>query len=45
LEVSVVRLYDIFVDVLKIDIEGADTWALMGAERLLRNKQVGRIFL
>lgn len=38
------RLYDIFVDVLKIDIEGADTWALMGAERLLRNKQVGRIF-
>jgi hypothetical protein len=43
-EVSVVRLYDIFVDVLKIDIEGADTWALMGAERLLRNKQVGRIF-
>ena len=48
-EVSVVRLDDIlhnddFVDVLKIDIEGADTWALMGAERLLRNKQVGRIF-
>ena len=48
-EVAVVRLDDIlhngdFVDVLKIDIEGADTWALMGAERLLRNKQVGRIF-
>ena len=48
-ELSVVRLDDIlnndvFVDVLKIDIEGADTWALMGAERLLRNKQVGRIF-
>lgn len=48
-EVSVVLLDDIlkddvFVDVLKIDIEGADTWALMGAERLLRNKKVGRIF-
>lgn len=48
-EVSVVRLDDVlgddvFVDVLKIDIEGADTWALMGAERLLRDKKIGRIF-
>lgn len=48
-EVPVVRLDhvlkdDVFVDVLKIDIEGADTWALMGAEQLLRRKQVGRIF-
>lgn len=33
-----------FVDVLKIDIEGADTWALMGAEALLRDKRIGRIF-
>ena len=48
-EVPVVRLDhvlkdDIFVDVLKIDIEGADTWAIMGAEQLLRSKKVGRIF-
>ena len=48
-EVSVVCLDDIlkndvFVDVLKIDIEGADTWALMGAERMLRDKKIGRIF-
>jgi FkbM family methyltransferase len=35
---------DVFVDVLKIDIEGADTWALMGAERMLRDKKIGRIF-
>jgi FkbM family methyltransferase len=47
--VPVVRLdesvgADQFVDVLKIDIEGADTWALMGAEALLRNKRIGRIF-
>lgn len=33
-----------FVDVMKIDIEGADTWALMGAESLLRDKRIGRIF-
>ena len=33
-----------FIDVLKIDIEGADTWALMGAENLLRDKRIGRIF-
>ena len=49
MEVPVVRLDsvlkdDIFVDVLKIDIEGADTCALMGAEQLLRSKKVGRIF-
>ncbi len=29
---------------MKIDIEGADTWALMGAESLLRDKRIGRIF-
>jgi FkbM family methyltransferase len=33
-----------FVDVMKIDIEGADTWALKGAEALLRDKRIGRIF-
>jgi len=33
-----------FIDVMKIDIEGADTWALMGAESLLRDKRIGRIF-
>lgn len=33
-----------FVDVLKIDIEGADTWAILGAEALLRGKRIGRIF-
>ena len=48
-EVPVVRLdkmlaSDVFVDVLKIDIEGADLWALMGAERLLKSKRIGRIF-
>jgi FkbM family methyltransferase len=33
-----------FIDVMKIDIEGADTWALMGASALLRDKRIGRIF-
>lgn len=33
-----------FVNLLKIDIEGADTWALMGASELLRQKRIGRIF-
>jgi FkbM family methyltransferase len=33
-----------FIDVMKIDIEGADTWALRGAEKLLRDKRIGRIF-
>jgi hypothetical protein len=33
-----------FIDVMKIDIEGADTWVLMGAEALLRDKLIGRIF-
>jgi FkbM family methyltransferase len=48
-EVPVVRLdkmvaSDVFVDVLKIDIEGADFWALIGAEGLLKSKRIGRIF-
>ena len=32
------------IDVLKIDIEGADTWALMGCESLLRKKLIKKIF-
>jgi hypothetical protein len=29
---------------LKIDVEGADTWVLLGCEELLIRKQVRRIF-
>jgi FkbM family methyltransferase len=32
------------IDVLKIDIEGADTWALEGAQRLLEEHRIGNIF-
>jgi FkbM family methyltransferase len=32
------------IDVLKIDVEGADTWVLFGCEELLRKQQIGRIF-
>lgn len=32
------------IDVLKIDIEGAEAWALMGAENLLKSKKIKRIF-
>lgn len=32
------------VDVLKIDTEGADTWVLYGAERLLKEKKIAHIF-
>lgn len=32
------------VDVLKIDIEGADTWAILGAENLLQKKAIKMIF-
>lgn len=32
------------VDVLKIDTEGADTWVLYGAERLLKEKKIKHIF-
>jgi FkbM family methyltransferase len=35
---------DIVVDVLKIDTEGADTWVLFGAERLLRAKRIKHVF-
>lgn len=45
--VVVVRLDDLFnqeIDILKIDVEGADTWVLEGCERLLREKKIRRIF-
>ncbi len=32
------------IALLKIDVEGADTWVLMGCERLLRKKQVEAIW-
>lgn len=48
MEVPLVRLDqelpDSPIDVLKIDVEGADTWVLLGCEALLRKKQVGTIF-
>lgn len=45
--VVVVKLDDLFdqqIDILKIDVEGADTWVLEGAQRLLRAKKIKRIF-
>ncbi len=33
-----------FIDVLKIDTEGADTWVLQGAEQLLRSQKIKHIF-
>ena len=32
------------IKVLKIDAKGADTWVLYGAEKLLKNRQIGNIF-
>jgi FkbM family methyltransferase len=32
------------IDVLKIDVEGADTWVVRGCEKLLQKKQVKHIF-
>lgn len=32
------------IDVLKIDIEGADTWAILGAEKLLRDRRIGWLY-
>lgn len=45
IEVTVKRLDDIIdldtvIDVMKVDVEGADTWVIMGAEKLLRNKRI-----
>jgi FkbM family methyltransferase len=33
-----------FVDVLKTDVEGADTWVLEGAKQLLKDHRIGHIF-
>lgn len=38
------ELPDSPIDVLKIDVEGADTWVLLGCEALLRKKRIGTIF-
>lgn len=32
------------IDVLKIDVEGADTWVLYGAQKLLTEKRISNIF-
>ena len=51
IEVPVVLLDELFlksdytqIDVLKIDVEGADTWVLQGAEQLLRLHKISHIF-
>jgi FkbM family methyltransferase len=50
IEVDVVRVDDVVstdtgrVDLLKVDIEGADAWALMGCEKLLAAKSVGEVW-
>jgi FkbM family methyltransferase len=49
IQIKVKRLDDIIpagktISVLKIDTEGADTWVLMGAENLLRQKRIKNIF-
>jgi len=47
-EVPVVRLDetlpDAVIDVLKIDVEGADTWVLHGCEELLKKRRIRKIF-
>jgi FkbM family methyltransferase len=48
-EVEVCKLDDCIAEgeritVLKIDTEGADTWVLYGAERLLRERRIDHIF-
>ena len=49
--VQVVRLDDYCaaegidrIDVLKVDVEGADAWVIEGAERLLRERRIGTVF-
>lgn len=51
IEVPVVSLDEFFssrqddcIEVLKIDVEGADTWVLQGAEQLLRSHKIRHIF-
>ena len=47
-EVPLVRLDEelqaLRIDVLKIDVEGADTWVLYGCEKLLKKRQISRIY-
>lgn len=35
---------DVNIKVLKVDTEGADTWVLQGAERLLAEKRIAHVF-
>lgn len=49
IEVAAVRVdelvnSDVNISILKVDTEGADAWALMGCERLLKNKSVNEIW-
>ena len=48
IDVPMVRLDeempDALIDVLKIDVEGADTWVLYGCENLLRARRIKRIY-
>lgn len=51
IEVPVVTLDEFFssrqddcIEVLKIDVEGADTWVLQGAKQLLRSQKIHHIF-
>ena len=47
-EVPLIRLDeelpDSMIDVLKVDVEGADTWVLYGCEQLLKKRQIRKIF-
>ena len=38
------EITDETIDVLKIDVEGADTWVLLGCEKLLRERRIKKIF-
>ena len=46
IQVLTIKLDDYFdhIDVLKIDVEGADALVLMGASRLLQEKKINKIF-
>ncbi|MBI3450112.1 MAG: FkbM family methyltransferase [Acidobacteria bacterium] len=49
IDVDVVRVDEVVplgdpIDFLKIDVEGADTWVLMGCERLLESRRVREIW-
>ncbi len=49
IEVEVVRVDDVVrsnspISLLKVDVEGADAWALMGCERLLRSQAIQEVW-